>query len=564
MRGFRFPTPLPQLRHCAPGRFPLVIGVALSVLVLTSCETAKPMKVAQSKTATTVESTRPISPPAQEARPSTQVANPGSQHSSVAVSVAVPEALIATASDWYGLYIQDTKVGFLHRQRGPVQTASGESTIELREDFEIHALVLGGERSTKISEYQQFLAQPPHLLHSATSETIQGDDRRLIRVVRTQDGYDAEICEADGCRSHAPGIDRYTLSDALAAEIWIRSHPQEGTSIGTDSLLLGDLKRSRDQVTLSAYRSTFLDGLQVDYAEIQFEDQASGISGTMRMTPEGRLLAGTLAGAFDIQLESEQAARTLEDTTDLFLAQAVRVDQPLGELEEITAMTLALEFQEGVVLPSSQYQSWSCTDQACQLRLGATTSAGAEDPDSPGSQTRDSQSKDGDSRDSEIQEALEATVSLPTQIPAIRDLAKRAVSADLSQRQQVEELVHFVSDYIEDSYFAEPLSVTDLIDDPRGDCTEHSMLFITLARSLGIPAREVTGLLYTGDLSQSFGGHAWAEVFVDHAWLEVDPTWDEIPPNAGHIRLGHRLGDTVALQAALAGATLRLVEVERR
>ena len=47
---------------------------------------------------------------------------------------------------------------------------------------------------------------------------------------------------------------------------------------------------------------------------------------------------------------------------------------------------------------------------------------------------------------------------------------------------------------------ADPLTVADIMEKKSGDCTEHALLFVTLARALGIPAREVSGIYYADEL----------------------------------------------------------------
>lgn len=65
-----------------------------------------------------------------------------------------------------------------------------------------------------------------------------------------------------------------------------------------------------------------------------------------------------------------------------------------------------------------------------------------------------------------------------------------------------------------------------------GDSNEHAVLFVALARALGLPARPVAGLLY---LRSRFYYHAWAEVYLDD-WVAVDPTFDQFPADAAHLR----------------------------
>ncbi len=66
----------------------------------------------------------------------------------------------------------------------------------------------------------------------------------------------------------------------------------------------------------------------------------------------------------------------------------------------------------------------------------------------------------------------------------------------------------------------------------EADCLEFSELFVAMARSLGLPARIVSGIAYSGG---AFGGHAWVEVYVGE-WVEMDPTWGTEFADATHVR----------------------------
>jgi hypothetical protein len=59
----------------------------------------------------------------------------------------------------------------------------------------------------------------------------------------------------------------------------------------------------------------------------------------------------------------------------------------------------------------------------------------------------------------------------------------------------------------------------------EGDCTEHALLLTALARSLGIPARVVNGLAYTGDFEGNkavFVPHAWVAAWTGDRWQAFD------------------------------------------
>lgn len=90
----------------------------------------------------------------------------------------------------------------------------------------------------------------------------------------------------------------------------------------------------------------------------------------------------------------------------------------------------------------------------------------------------------------------------------------------------------------------------------EADCSEFSQLFVAMARSLGLPARMVSGLAYS---SNSFGGHAWVEVWAGE-WIELDPTWGTDFVDATHIR---NADSSLVTAAALNLIDLEVLETKR-
>ncbi len=64
----------------------------------------------------------------------------------------------------------------------------------------------------------------------------------------------------------------------------------------------------------------------------------------------------------------------------------------------------------------------------------------------------------------------------------------------------------------------------------KGNCADLSRLFIALARTSGIPAREVDGIVFMPNVSRNKCvtdvGHAWVEIYLPrYGWVPVDPTF---------------------------------------
>ena len=79
--------------------------------------------------------------------------------------------------------------------------------------------------------------------------------------------------------------------------------------------------------------------------------------------------------------------------------------------------------------------------------------------------------------------------------------------------------------------FSVPNAV-QVLETLQGDCNEHTVLYVAMARALGLPARTAVGLVY---VNGAFFYHAWPEVWLDE-WVAVDPTFGQYPADASHIR----------------------------
>ncbi len=70
-----------------------------------------------------------------------------------------------------------------------------------------------------------------------------------------------------------------------------------------------------------------------------------------------------------------------------------------------------------------------------------------------------------------------------------------------------------------------------------GVCDELTNLFIALLRSLNIPAKYISGMAYT-NINDKWGPHAWAEVYIDNAWIPFDVTYNQFGfIDVSHIKL---------------------------
>lgn len=107
--------------------------------------------------------------------------------------------------------------------------------------------------------------------------------------------------------------------------------------------------------------------------------------------------------------------------------------------------------------------------------------------------------------------------------------------------------LHALSERILDqvAYVTGQTSVTttaaDALARGQGVCQDHTHVFLSAARSLGYPARYVSGYLMMTDRTDQDASHAWAEVSLDGlGWVGFDVS-NGISPDQKYVRVAQGL-----------------------
>lgn len=144
-----------------------------------------------------------------------------------------------------------------------------------------------------------------------------------------------------------------------------------------------------------------------------------------------------------------------------------------------------------------------------------------------------------------LPEDTEPNAWVQSESPEVLALARQAVGDAKTDLQRMRRLRSFLSDYIDakglDVGYA---SALETVATRRGDCTEHAVLLTAMARSLGIPARVVTGIVYAermGGATRVFVPHAWTQAWIDDRWISFDSAQRRF--DSSHIALGTGSGE---------------------
>jgi transglutaminase-like putative cysteine protease len=149
--------------------------------------------------------------------------------------------------------------------------------------------------------------------------------------------------------------------------------------------------------------------------------------------------------------------------------------------------------------------------------------------------------------------------------PGIRAEAQLAIAGLTDPRLKAERLTRRVNGMLDKKPTVSLPSAREVLRTKVGDCNEHTALYVAMARAVGLPARIAVGLAYSRG---AFYYHAWPEVYIDEGrgrglWLPVDPTFNQFPADATHVRMTRGGLDRQAAILPLIGhLTMNIIDLE--
>jgi len=157
--------------------------------------------------------------------------------------------------------------------------------------------------------------------------------------------------------------------------------------------------------------------------------------------------------------------------------------------------------------------------------------------------------------DTALRAYLDPEPLIPSGNPRIRAQARAILGRERDPARAAELLLHWVASQVEPTAAMRLPSAVQVLARRRGDCNEHTLLYVALARAVGLPARSAAGLLL---VDGRFYYHAWAEVYLGD-WVAVDPTFGQIPADAARVRFSSGgLARQVELTRLIAGLKLEV------
>jgi transglutaminase-like putative cysteine protease len=462
-------------------------------------------------------------------------------------SLATDLGRYGSSATWRGVYYRGEKIGFTVSQT--VKTADG---FDLEESGRLQMSLLGATtaatiRTTGHVDASFALRAFEFSLDPGTGPIeVRGriDGRHLSLDVKTASGTRTEERDLAEPPALSLNISRRLAHGGLvpgATHQWTIFDP---ATLRNAPVTLGvgkrELVRGSGATPIPAFR-----------VEMEF----GGLRTTSWVTDTGEVVREESPLGLITVRESAEQARAMAVSgrmrVDLLAASAVipQMRTRIAEPRDVRRMRLRLE---GVDLSQPDIEGVTQHVDGTILEL------------------RDPQELKAERADPNAAQYLAPEPFIESDAPEIVAEARTAIRGVTGSRERAERLTRYVNALLDKKPTISLPSAREVLRTKVGDCNEHTALYVAMARALDIPARIAVGLVY---IHGAFYYHAWPEVYVEEGsgqgtegsglgarnagarglWLPVDPTLNQFPADATHLRLARGGLDKQAMILPLIG-----------
>ena len=459
------------------------------------------------------------------------------------INLATDLARYGTTAQWRGVYYRGEKIGFTVSQ---VQAT--DDGFELQEDGRLQFTLLG--------------SVTPAILRT----TAHVDRNFQLRT------FNFSLDPGTGPMAISGRLDGLRLSLEIASASGKRTEVRELKEPPALMLSVGRRLASEGLVAGATRQWTVFDPASMQNAPvtIEIDDREIVAAGGLRGIP-----------AFKVQMTFSGLTTTawVTDTGEI-----IREESPMGLItvletqQQATALSVSDRMRSDMleasaIVPARGRHTIVESRDVSKLRL-RLTGADLSGADLQG----EGQRIDGDVIElvdprtltpgpapADLDTYLRPEPFIESDAPEIRAAAEVMVAGITGTRARAERLTREVNAYVEKRPTVSLPSALEVLRTRVGDCNEHTVLFVAMARSLGIPARINVGVAY---VRGAFYYHAWPEVYIDEGngqgmWMPVDPTFNQFPADATHVRLARGgLAKQAAIVPLIGRAQIELVDLE--
>ena len=441
----------------------------------------------------------------------------------------IPADMAAKPNEhWYNLILMNNKIGYMHTSSDKTEY-EGEEVDRTKIDMVMNLKGLGTDLTIEITrvEYTGADLMPRYFLSTSNASGLKQVEGRIV------DGTASIKTTLNGETTESEVV---VPPDTVSEYTGVESLFEKGLKIGDKRSFhifsFDLLKPVKTEIEVEGQDTlTYQSEEKQVHVLRQTMDMMNGITAKVWLDTEGVNYRTEVPMMGFTMITSKTDKKTaLGDTDEIDVVLKTRI-LPSGGLptRNVKNFEADVKLTSGsltdAIMSNSRQKLEVNSENVGRLSIQVPMVAAEDCPDLPFQRVED--------------EFLGASAYIQTDAPAIRAKVQEILDGEVNSWRAAEKLCQWVHTAITEKKisggFGSSLTALETLS---GDCTEHTVLFIALARAAGIPARICSGVAYAKD---AFYYHFWPEVYVG-SWVQMDPTLGQNIADATHIQLS---GSTV-------------------
>ncbi|MBL8830288.1 MAG: transglutaminase family protein, partial [Planctomycetaceae bacterium] len=447
----------------------------------------------------------------------------------------------STSETWDAIYLQGSKVGWVHTLAKPDPDNAGMQITETEFVMSIERFGQKTEQRVKSTSWETTDGQ----LIFFKTEAFQGPN-----PVRTQgtalNGQLELVTMRDGREEKSSIVMEPDCRGLHGIEQSLKAKPMQAGEQRTIQALMPIVNRvARCDLTAKSVEKITLPAGEHNLLRVQLRQTIPGappMDATLWCDASGDVLKQRVdaLGQETVRTTQELAQRVETGKSfDLGTHSSVLTNRPPRDLHAARRAVYHVVVKDGQateLFPSGPAQQ-------VKLLAGATAEivvrAVRPQPTVPGPAV---------GNDAPINADRQPSSMIQSDDPRVMALAKSIEADDAQPWQVATQLEQLVHRQIKHKNLSQTfVSAAETLASGEGDCTEHAVLLAALLRARSLPARTVAGLVYV-DALPGFAFHMWTEVYIGSEWIGLDGTLGRGGLGAGHLKVSHTsLADSGAI-----------------
>ncbi len=445
--------------------------------------------------------------------------------------------------DWYGVYFADVKVGWEHIEitKGDL---GGNEVVRVRDVGNV-LFIIDEEKAPMSFETmgEVFLTPDEHLLgfsyyQSQVSHTLSivGETKEgVVYVDVTSGGGTQRIKFNESARIYpATALAYFSLKEEIAPGKTYTYHVfLEGLRL-TQDITIRVL--DQEEVTVNGKKET----------AYRVEGTIRGYTITSYVRADRKVIKQVTMDNFVMLRETRDEAMRMAPGSGLSMYAVIDYslitpDRPIADPPGLSSLTVRITgIPAGIKPMTSDVQT-------------------IEGPDTTGGYTYTLRKPDlsrltvpayGKFPES-MREYLAATLDVESSDKAMEARAREIVGRPTDPLTDAEKITTWVNKNLKKK-LVDTTSALDTLRSMEGECQAHAGLAAALFRAAGIPAKVVSGIVYSTDIG-GFAYHSWNEVYLG-SWVPVDATFGQFPADVTHIKFAEGGPESIIDTVPLVGA----------